>query len=90
MGKSVVATHVGGIPEIIMNGVDGLLVEPRNSFQLARAITDILSDSSCRRRLGQEARKRIEKEFTWEAIAKKTLEFYKSLLNEKRTRAQAS
>jgi glycosyltransferase involved in cell wall biosynthesis len=64
--------------------VEGLLVEPRNSSQLARAITDILSDSSCRKRLGQEARKRIEKEFTWEAITKKTLEFYKSLLNEKR------
>jgi 1,4-alpha-glucan branching enzyme len=86
MGKSVVATHVGGIPEMITNGVDGLLVEPRNSFELARAITDILSDSSSSRRLGQEARKRIEKEFTWEAIARKTLEFYKSLLSEKRTR----
>jgi glycosyltransferase involved in cell wall biosynthesis len=84
MGKPVVATHVGGIPEFITNGVDGLLVEPRNSSQLARAITDILSDSSMRRRLGQEARKRIEKEFTWEAVAKKTLEFYESLLNEKR------
>jgi 1,4-alpha-glucan branching enzyme len=88
MRKSVVATRVGGIPEMITSGVDGLLVEPGNSFQLARAITDILSDSSCIRRLGQEARKRIEKEFTWEAIAKKTLEFYKSLLNEKIARAQ--
>jgi len=81
MRKSVVATRVGGFPEVITNGVEGLLVEPGNSLQLADAIKDILSDSSCRERFGSNARKRVEREFTWEAIAKKTLEFYTNLLS---------
>ena len=80
MRKPVVATHVGGIPEIIRNDVEGLLVEPGNSQQLAKAISRMFSDSSERRRFGINARKRVEKEFTWETIAMKTLEFYKNLL----------
>jgi len=80
MEKAIVTTYAGGIPEYIRNGVEGLLVEPKNSFQLAKAIINILSDSSSRKRLGQEARKRIEKEFTWDIVAKKTLKFYESLL----------
>jgi 1,4-alpha-glucan branching enzyme len=82
MGKAVVATCVGGIPELIRNGVEGLLVEPGSSLQLTRAITDVFSDSSCKKRFGGNARKRVEREFTWEAIAKKTLEFYTNLLND--------
>jgi len=81
MRKPVVATRVGGIPELITNGVEGLLVEPRNSLQLARAITNVFSDSSCRERFGSNARKRVEREFTWEAIAKETMELYRNLLN---------
>lgn len=83
MGKPIVSTCVGGIPELVTNGVEGLLVEPGNSSQLARAIINILSDSSCRRRFGGNARKRVEREFTWEAIAKKTIEFYTKVLNDK-------
>jgi glycosyltransferase involved in cell wall biosynthesis len=82
MGKSTVATRVGGIPELVTNGVEGLLVQPRNSLQLARAIINVFSDPSCRRRFGSNARKKVEREFTWEAIAKKTFEFYKNLLND--------
>jgi glycosyltransferase involved in cell wall biosynthesis len=83
MRKPVVATRVGGIPEIITNGAEGLLVEPRNSLQLGKAIINVFSDSSCRRRFGSNARKRVEREFTWEVIAKKTLEFYTNLLNDR-------
>jgi glycosyltransferase involved in cell wall biosynthesis len=83
MRKPVVGTRVGGIPEIITNGAEGLLVEPRNSLQLAKTIINIFSDSSCRRRFGSNARKRVEREFTWEVIAKKTLEFYTDLLNDR-------
>lgn len=81
MSKPIVATRVGGIPELITNGVEGLLVEPRNSLQLARAITNVFSDSSCREKFGSNARKRVEREFTWETIAKKTFEFYRDLLD---------
>ena len=82
MRKPVVATSVGGIREIITNGVDGLLVETKNSLQLARAITRVFSDSSLRKKLGSNARKRVERDFTWEAIAKKYIELYSNLLYE--------
>lgn len=81
MEKPVVATNVGGIPEIITNKVDGLLVKPADSFQLKQAITDIFSDPSLGKRLGANAGKKIKKEFTWNMIAGKTLEFYQNLLN---------
>lgn len=83
MRKPIVSTRVGGIPELVTNNVEGLLVEPRNSLQLAKAIINVLSDSSCRRRLGDNARKRVEREFTWEAIAKKTIQFYTKILDDK-------
>lgn len=83
MRKAVVGTRVGGIPELITNDVEGLLVEPGNSLQLATAITNVFSDSSCRRRFGSNARKRVEREFTWETIAKETLDLYANLVNER-------
>jgi glycosyltransferase involved in cell wall biosynthesis len=81
MGKPVVASCVGGIPELITNGKEGLLVEPRNSLQLARAITKILSDESLRKKLASNARKRVAREFTWKTIAKKTIELYEQTLD---------
>lgn len=83
MKTPVVATNVGGIPEIITNGIDGLLVEPRNSLQLANAIIRIFSDSSLSKTLGNNARMKVEKKFTWTAIAKKTIMLYKDLLEKK-------
>ncbi|MGB9622354.1 MAG: glycosyltransferase family 4 protein [Anaerolineae bacterium] len=50
-GLPVVGTSVGGIPEIIKNGYNGLLVEPANAQQLAQALIQILKDDSLRQRL---------------------------------------
>jgi len=79
MRKPVVATRVGGIPEIIRNDREGLLVEPGNSLQLAEAILHMFSDPSGRRKFGINARKRVAQEFTWEKIALKTLELYRNM-----------
>ncbi len=84
MGKPLIATRVGGVPEVVTNGVDGLVVEPRNSLQLAKAIKNIFSDSKRRKRFASNARKRVDTEFTWKEIAKKTLELYATLLNGKK------
>ena len=80
MRKPVIATNVGGIPEIIKNDREGLIVEPRNSLQLAEAISQMLSDPSRRRTIGNNARKRVEEEFTWEKNASKTLELYNHMI----------
>jgi glycosyltransferase involved in cell wall biosynthesis len=80
MRKPVIATSVGGIPEIIKNDREGILVEPRNSLQLAEAISEMLSDPSRRRKIGNNARKRVEEEFTWEKNASKTLKLYNHMI----------
>ncbi len=55
----VVATRVGGIPDIIENGKSGLIVEPRNPTQLARAITEVLSDSMAAQNMALQAHQRL-------------------------------
>jgi len=79
-GKALVGTTVGGIPQIIDDGVTGILVPPRNSELLAKAIVTLLTDKGLRERMGINARKRVENEFSWDVIAKKTLKVYQSLL----------
>ena len=59
LGVPVVATRVGGVPELVEHGVSGLLVEPRDPAALAAAISS-LADSGVRRRLADGARKRGE------------------------------
>ena len=55
-GRSVVATKVGGIPEILIDGKNGLLSEPKDPNSLAKAITKMLEDEKLRVRVGIEAK----------------------------------
>lgn len=74
LGKPVVATKVGAVPEIIMDGKTGVLVPPRDANAVYGALCDLIDDGELRRTMGNEARKRVEKIFsidkTVEAIAK--------------------
>jgi len=76
-GKPVISTKVGAIPEIIENGKTGLLVEPKNPEQLAQAILKLANNAYLRKKMGEEGRKKVEKEYDWNIIANKYLEFYK-------------
>jgi glycosyltransferase involved in cell wall biosynthesis len=69
MGKAVIASNKGGPTEIIENGVSGILIPPGNARLLAEKIDLLLSDPRLRDRLGQEARKRAEEQFTTLDIA---------------------
>jgi glycosyltransferase involved in cell wall biosynthesis/serine acetyltransferase len=62
-GLPVVATHVGGIPEIIDNGSSGLLVAPKDSNALAKAILQLLGNEELARRCAQSARDRAHAQF---------------------------
>jgi glycosyltransferase involved in cell wall biosynthesis len=62
-GTAVVATDLGGLPELITGGVDGLLVPPGDPASLADAITQIAEDSAFAEQLGRNARKRAERDF---------------------------
>jgi len=76
----VVASKVGGIPEIIHHGVDGLLVKPGDVKQLAEAINMILGDDDFARELGRKARETVEMKFTWKNTARGLLSVYADLV----------
>lgn len=80
MGCPVVATRVGGTPEILEDEVSGLLVEPQNPAALAAAIERVLTDAALRARLVQGGRLRVAREFAFEARMRKEEAFYLRLL----------
>ena len=69
MGKALVASRAGGIPEIVRDGVDGLLVEPGDDEAMAVAIARLAADPGLRARLGASGRGRAESMFAWERRA---------------------
>jgi glycosyltransferase involved in cell wall biosynthesis len=75
----VVATRVGGIKEVVVDGETGLLVPPGEPGKLGGALTRILEDPATAAKMGQEGRRHVLEHFTWDAIATKTLELYRSL-----------
>ncbi len=65
----IVATDVGGTREILEEGRGGYLVPPRDPGRLAARVVELLSDPDGARRMGEEARRRIQAEFTFAAKA---------------------
>jgi glycosyltransferase involved in cell wall biosynthesis len=79
--RPVVASAVGGTPEIVEDGVSGFLVEPCRADLLAEAISQLLADPDLRRSMGEKGRQRIERDFTVERMARDYEELYRSLLS---------
>lgn len=82
LSKPVVATRAGGIPEVVLDGVTGLLVPPRNPAALAHAIQLLLQHPEQGKRLGAAGRQRVAQYFTAERMATQTLHAYQRLLHE--------
>lgn len=97
----VVASAVGGIPEIVVDGETGSLVpfervsadvsEPKDPAKLSRdlamRVNELLADGAKREAFGRAGRKRVEDIFSWRAIAKTTLEYYQRVISMARGRA---
>jgi glycosyltransferase involved in cell wall biosynthesis len=75
-GRAVVATRVGGSPELIDNGVDGLLVAPEEPSALGAAIVELLQQPSRRAALGSAAREKVTHGFTRERMVCNTYAYY--------------
>ena len=80
MRVPVVATNVGGIPEVLGEGT-GILVPPKDSDAIAGALRRLLKDPQARQRLGAAGRQRVEKNFTLELMVDGTLEVYRRLVS---------
>jgi glycogen synthase len=92
-GTPVVASAVGGIPEVVVPGVTGLLVPVERMTQapfepvdadafacnLAEAINELMRDEARRRDMGRQARRRVEEVFSWDAIARRTADLYREV-----------
>ncbi len=80
-GKPVVASRIGGIPEVMGKGT-GFLVRPRSSDELAEKLSILINDEKARKKMGKNGRRRIEKYFTWDKIANDYKSFYNEILSE--------
>jgi glycosyltransferase involved in cell wall biosynthesis len=78
-GLPVVTTNVGGIPDIVTNGVEGFVIEPGDVAALGVAMTSILQDDELCIRLGTSARKRIESELSIDTAIDKVEAVYREL-----------
>jgi glycosyltransferase involved in cell wall biosynthesis len=66
MARPVVASRVGGIPEAVRDGVEGLLVPPGDALALAAAVCRLLTDAALAQEMGQRGRQRVLERFTFQ------------------------
>ena len=77
-GRAVVATNVGGMPELVEDGRTGMLVEPGDTEALRVAIERLLADTELRKELGRAARARVRQICSWDRVIDATLDAYGS------------
>jgi len=79
MKKPVVATNVGGIPELMKNNETGFLVEKGDVNEWIEKLSLLINDKEKRKTMGEAGRKFVEKNFNWNKIAKEFLDILKSI-----------
>jgi len=83
MGKAIVASDVGGVSELIEDGVSGFLIPAKNSDAMAEKISLLLGSEKIQKEMGQEARRRFEEKFTSKRMVDKFENLYRKLFKEK-------
>lgn len=81
--KAVVATNVGGIPEVVIDGETGILVPSRDTEALAQAILKLLKNRAMAKKMGGAGRRRVETYFTLDRMIEETEILYDELIQEK-------
>jgi glycosyltransferase involved in cell wall biosynthesis len=81
-GKPVVATNIGGNPEMVAAGVTGHLVPPADSGSLAEAIASLLNDPNMCRRMGENAKRQVAGRFSVPAMVEGYEHIYRTLVSE--------
>tara|TARA_Y100000588_G_scaffold319037_1_gene348879 strand:+ start:976 stop:1926 length:951 start_codon:yes stop_codon:yes gene_type:complete len=76
----VIATNVGGIPELIKNNETGIIVPPENPSKLAQAVNELLSNKEKAEKLATNGNTFVKNNMTWEVILPKYIQFYENLL----------
>ena len=82
-GKPVVATKVGGVPELVSDNLTGILCPPKDSCAMAEAILKLLRDRELARRMGEEGRRRVYPRFDAKVMVEKIEGLYRELMRQK-------
>lgn len=77
----VVASNVGGIPEVVRNHENGILVPPNDAVKLAEGIQYLLDNAEIRKKFGEKGRRWVVKNFSSEIVIKKLLQIYKNMID---------
>lgn len=80
MQKAIVASNIGWASEVIIDGVNGFLVHPTQHKMFAEKTLKLLEDNDFRMKFGIEAKKGVMQKFSKEVVAKKSVEFYKKII----------
>jgi len=80
MEKAIVASNIGWANEMIEDGKEGFLVHPTQHIQYAERILELLEDTNKLRQFGMAAREKVKAQFSHDLIAKRSVEFYKTIL----------
>ena len=89
-GLPIVATRVGGNPEVVQHDKTGILIPPKDSVSLSRAICEILRNRDLASRFGQAGRERVVRDFSIQSAIQRTEELYTELLNGRSARPAAA
>jgi starch synthase len=81
---AVVASRVGGIPDVVVDGETGYLVTLDDDFAstFAQRVNVLLQDTDLAQRMGEAGRRRVLERFTWSAVAERTIELYAQLIEQ--------
>jgi glycosyltransferase involved in cell wall biosynthesis len=80
---AIIASNIDGVPEQVMDGYNGFLVEPGNPGQLADKIRQLVEDENLMRTMGKNSKRKISDDgITWENYARKVENVYTDVINE--------
>ncbi len=88
LGKPIVTTNIEGYAAVVTQGEDGLLVPPQNENSLAQALISLLSDEKLRQEMGARGKLKA-RDYRWELIVQRVLDYYNRVLNEYRGKDSA-
>ncbi|MBD3789212.1 MAG: glycosyltransferase [Campylobacterales bacterium] len=76
--RPVIVSNVGGLPEVVEEGVSGLVVPPRDPIKTAKAIERVVMDETLRKEMGKRGRQRVQKFYQWEDNVNQMIDLYRS------------
>ncbi|MBN1199455.1 MAG: glycosyltransferase [Bacteroidales bacterium] len=79
-GKPVVVSNIGGLPEVVVDGLTGIVVEPKNPEEAARALESLIHDNHLRETMGKNGRERIVETYNWNDNLNQMITIYRGMI----------